>query len=263
MRSNSSRPTIPGLYNLTGGLDPERLPTLTVSSGFFDALGTPPAIGRGFIRQEEAWGSHRVAIVTYGLWQRRFGGDRNLVGQSITLNGQPFNVIGILPREFSFLGFDAQLFVPMAFEPGDHMNSHSNHFLRMFGRLRPDVSREQANDDLACDLEVHRGGAIHQQRYGVEPDTAARPARWKRCPNGAVRPAGGGRVRAADLLRKPRQSVIGARRGPAAGSRGTPGARRLARKAAPAIPRGESDPVAGRWGFSVSPPPTRPPTRSI
>jgi predicted permease len=139
-----------GPYNLTGGPDPERLPALTVSSGFFDALGTPPAIGRGFIRQEEEWGSHRVAIVTYGLWQRRFGGDRNLVGQSITLNGQPFVVVGILPREFSFLGFDVQLFVPMAFEPGDHMNSHSNHFLRMFGRLRPGVSREQANDDLAA-----------------------------------------------------------------------------------------------------------------
>ena len=59
-------------------------------------------------------------------------------------------MVGILPREFSFLGFDAQLFVPMAFEPGDHMNSHSNHFLRMFGRLRPGVSREQANDDLAA-----------------------------------------------------------------------------------------------------------------
>jgi putative ABC transport system permease protein len=139
-----------GPFNLTGGRDPERLPTVIVSSGFFDTLGTPPLIGRGFVRQDEEWGSHRVAIVTHGLWQRRFGGDPNLVGQSIALNGQPYVVVGILPKEFSFLVFDAQLFVPMAFEPGDHMNSHSNHFLRMFGRLRPGVSREQATADLTA-----------------------------------------------------------------------------------------------------------------
>jgi putative ABC transport system permease protein len=137
-------------YNLTSGREPERLPTLIVSSGFFTTLGIPPAIGRGFIRQDEDWGSHRVAIISHGLWQRQFGGDGNLVGQSITLNNQPFVVVGILPRDFSFLGVDAQIFVPMAFEPGDHMNSHSNHFLRMFGRLRPGISREQGTTELAA-----------------------------------------------------------------------------------------------------------------
>src|SRR6266487_13658 len=135
-------------YNLTGTREPERIPTLIVSPGFLSALGIPPSIGRGFVSQDEQWGSHRVAILTHGLWQRRFGGDQRIVGQAITLNGEPFVVVGILPRDFSFLGMESQLVVPMAFAPGDAMNSHSNYFLRMIGRLKPDVTREQAVADL-------------------------------------------------------------------------------------------------------------------
>jgi len=101
------------------------------------------------------------------LWQRRFGGDQRIVGQPITLNGEPFVVAGILPPDFSFLGMDGQLFVPMAFRPGDNMNSHSNYFLRMIGRLRPDVTREQALADLnaissaiIAEQSVNQGTAI-------------------------------------------------------------------------------------------------------
>ncbi len=101
------------------------------------------------------------------MWQRRFGGDQRIVGQPITLNGEPFVVAGILPPDFSFLGMDGQLFVPMAFRPGDNMNSHSNYFLRMIGRLRPDVTREQALADLnaissaiIAEQSVNQGTAI-------------------------------------------------------------------------------------------------------
>ena len=146
-------------YNLTGTREPERLQTLIVSAGFFSALGIPPSIGRGFISQDEQWGSHRVAILTHGLWQRRFGGDQRIVGQAITLNGEPFVVVGILPRDFSFLGMESQLVVPMAFAPGDAMNSHSNYFLRMIGRLKPDVTREQA----VADLNTILGAIIKEQ----------------------------------------------------------------------------------------------------
>ena len=134
--------------NLTGGREPERLPALVVSPALFRALGVQPAIGRAFLDQDEQWGAHRVAVITTGLWERRFGGDTSLPGRSISLNGEPFTVIGVLPRNFSFLGIDAQVFVPMAFEPGDNMNSHSNHFLRMVGRLRPGVSPQQGAQDL-------------------------------------------------------------------------------------------------------------------
>ena len=134
--------------NLTGDSEPERISTLVVSSGLFDALGIPPAHGRGFVAQDEQWGSHRVALLSHGLWQRRFGGVASAIGQPLTLNGETFTVVGVLPAGFSFLGIEAQLFVPMSFEPGDNMNSHNNYFLQMIGRLKPGVTREQAAADL-------------------------------------------------------------------------------------------------------------------
>ena len=135
-------------FNLTGGSEPERIPTLVVSSGFFSTLGSPPALGRGLVRQDETWGAHRVAILTDGLWRRRFGADPGIVGRDVTLNGEPFEVVGVLARDFSFLATNAQLVVPMSFAPGDSLNSHSNYFLRMVGRLRDDVTRAQASADL-------------------------------------------------------------------------------------------------------------------
>jgi predicted permease len=154
-------------YNLTGTGGPERIPTLIVSAGFFSTLGIQPSAGRAFVSQDEQWGSHRVAILSHGLWQRRFGGDQRIVGQPITLNGEPFVVAGILSPDFSFLGMDGQLFVPMAFGPGDNMNSHSNYFLRMIGRLKPDVTRDQAVADLnaisnaiVAEQSVNQGTAI-------------------------------------------------------------------------------------------------------
>ncbi len=233
-------------YNLTGGREPERLQTLIVSSGFFNALGVPPSIGRGLVRQDEEWGSHRVAIISHGLWQRRFGGDPSLVGQPITLNGQPFVVVGILPREFSFLGMAAQLFVPMSFEPGDHMNSHSNHFLQMFGRLKPDVSREQAIADLGGHLEIHRRRAIHQTGHDARPDAPPRRAGRKRRSNRAARASGSRRLRAPDFLRKPRQPVACTCIGPTPRNCRTPGARRVTFEAGPPIPGGEPAAVARR-----------------
>jgi putative ABC transport system permease protein len=134
--------------NLTGGSDPERVSALIVSPGFFTTLGTPPALGRGFVAADEQWGAHRVAILGDGLWRRRFGADPAVVGQRITVNGEPFVVAGVLPPKFMFLGLDSQLFLPMAFAPGDNLNSHSNNFLRMIGRLKPGVTREQASADL-------------------------------------------------------------------------------------------------------------------
>jgi predicted permease len=134
--------------NLTGVADPQRVPTLIVSSGFFSALGVQPSHGRAFVSQDEEWGSHRVAMLTDGLWRQRFGGDPSTVGRRLMLNGEPYVIVGILPPKFSFLTVDAQLYVPMSFEPGDNLNSHNNYFLRGVGRLKADVTREQAVADL-------------------------------------------------------------------------------------------------------------------
>lgn len=137
-----------GAFNLTGGPEAERLTGLIASAGFFSSLGTPPVLGRGFIAADEQWGAHRVVVVTDGLWKRSFGANPAIVGETITLNAQPYTVIGVLPSSFSFLGRDLQVFVPMAFAPGDNMNSHNNYFLNMFGRLKPGVTATMTAADL-------------------------------------------------------------------------------------------------------------------
>ena len=138
-----------GAFNLTGGPEAERLQGLIVSSGFFASLGIPPQLGRGFIAADEQWGSHRVAVLTDGLWKRRFGANPAIVGETITLNAQPYTVVGVLPPSFSFLGRELHVFVPMAFAPGDNLNSHNNYFLSMFGRLKPGISSATAGADFA------------------------------------------------------------------------------------------------------------------
>lgn len=135
-------------FDVTGGADPERIRALIVSSEFLAVLRTPPAIGRDLGQSDETWGDHRMALLTDGLWRRRFAADPAIVGQQITLNGELYSVIGILPPRFSFLGLDVQALVPMSFAPGDNMNSHNNYFLTMVGRLRPGVAPAQALADL-------------------------------------------------------------------------------------------------------------------
>jgi putative ABC transport system permease protein len=135
-------------FDVTGGEDPERIRALIVSSEFLGVLQTPPAIGRDFMPSDERWGDHRVTVLTDGFWRRRFAADPAMVGRDITLNAEPYTVVGILPPRFSFVGIDAQAIVPMSFAPGDNMNSHNNYFLTMVGRLRPDTAAAAALGEL-------------------------------------------------------------------------------------------------------------------
>jgi putative ABC transport system permease protein len=153
--------------DVTGGGEPERIRALVVSSEFLDVLRVPSAIGRGLLPGDERWGDHRVALLTDGLWRRRFGADPAILGRPVTLNGDLHTVIGVLPPRFSFLGLEVQALLPMSFAPGDNLNSHNNYFLTMVGRLRPGVAPATAAADLnaisqAINLEhpENRGTAI-------------------------------------------------------------------------------------------------------
>jgi putative ABC transport system permease protein len=87
---------------LTGRGEPERVFAPSVSANFFSVLGVDPIIGRTFQPGEDKAGAPRVLVLTYGMWQRRFGGDLGIVGQSLTLNGVSYTVIGVLPASFQF-----------------------------------------------------------------------------------------------------------------------------------------------------------------
>lgn len=133
--------------NLTGREQPERLQSLVVSADYFSTLGVVPARGRNFVPGEEQWGSHHVAIVSDSFWRAHLNADRDLSGKTLKLNGEVYNVIGVMPADF-YVERPIQLWLPMAWQPKDNADTHNNYFISMFGRLRPGVTQAQASADL-------------------------------------------------------------------------------------------------------------------
>jgi putative ABC transport system permease protein len=146
---------------LTGSGEPERLLSGRVTGNYFQALGVNPALGRGFVLENEKPANDHVTILSFGLWQRRFGGDPDIVGKSIVLNGESYAVLGVMPREFNFPRA-AELWVPMSFDRNDEMKIRKAHFLRPIGRLKPGVTITQAQADT---------DAIARQLEQMYPDS--------------------------------------------------------------------------------------------
>jgi putative ABC transport system permease protein len=150
---------------LTDHGEPERLPGSAITASMFSVLGLPPLAGRGLRAEDERPGAPRVAVVGEALWQRRFGGDAAVVGQSITLNGERHQVVGVVPRAFREVGraqIDSaggspQIFVPLTVDPA--RENRGNHAVRVVGRLRPGVSLDRARD------EMRRIAAVMEQEF--------------------------------------------------------------------------------------------------
>ena len=135
-------------YDLTGGGTPEHLEGKMLSAGFFSTLGITPLIGRDFEPQEDHVGANRVAMISGGLWKRRFGSRADVIGQSITLSGQAYTVIGVVPADFRFLG-TADVYTLLG--QWDDVLAHSREAhpgMRVVGRLKPGVTLEQARAEL-------------------------------------------------------------------------------------------------------------------
>jgi len=140
---------------LTGDDEPERILSTQISYNLFPTLGVSPQVGRSFLLEEEQTGAADVVIVSDGFWRRRYGGDPGIVGQPITLNGAPFEVVGVLPPGFDFRP-GVELWFPMQRETGFTQGRGNNNF-SLFGRLDAGVSIEQAQaqlDIIAQRLEV-------------------------------------------------------------------------------------------------------------
>ena len=145
---------MPWNANLTGAGEPERLRGMLVSADFFSTLGVPAYRGRVFEREEESPGRDRVVVISHGLWLRRFGGAAGVVGSSLQLNGEPYEVVGIMPPGFAWgraYGRDAQgeLWAPFALTPARIADdARGSEFLDVYARLRSDVTRDQAQADV-------------------------------------------------------------------------------------------------------------------
>ncbi len=134
-------------FNLSDSGDPERVLGGRVSHGYFELLGMPPLRGRWFLADEDRPSGERVAILSHRLWVRRYGADPAVVGREIRLNGIPHTVVGVMPKEFSYPASDQELWTPAAFTPAQEA-MHDEHYLDVFGRLRPGVSYEAAQARL-------------------------------------------------------------------------------------------------------------------
>jgi predicted permease len=144
--------------NLTGNVEPEFVGGVRTSASLFSLLGVSAVRGRTFLPEEEQPGAPRVALISHGLWQRRFGSDPQLIGQTITLNNEPHTVIGVLPPDFYFprkaylpaafqFADQVDIYLPTAFTPGQ-LSSRRGGYLTVLARLKPGVSIAGAQAEM-------------------------------------------------------------------------------------------------------------------
>jgi predicted permease len=151
-------------FNLIGGANPERIRGMVITHGFLSLLGVRPQIGRDFFPDEDQPGHSNVAILSHELWQRRFGGDPNILKQSILLDDQRFTVIGVMPPSRGFRWRDTDIWMPIAFAAAQAQNRRGD-VLNVIGRLKPEVTLEQARSEMSL---------IADRLANRYPDTNAR-----------------------------------------------------------------------------------------
>jgi len=182
----------PFSHELIGYGEPESIRSWIVSQGFFEVMGTPPLLGRWFTaedyratpQEDYAPGGAGVVILSYGLWQRRFGGDPEVIGKALPLRGRPMTVVGVMPPEFQY-PMHRELWSPRLAQKQDRDNRAST-YLQVVGRLKHGVRIDQARDDMrriAADLEREHPRTNHGSTVLVAPIAdymtgEVRPALW-------------------------------------------------------------------------------------
>jgi predicted permease len=135
-------------FNISGSGEPEHVTGLDVTDGTLPLLGVKPALGRLFTRQDDSPAAAKTVVLSYGYWQKKFGGASSVIGKSITMDGDARQIIGVLPRSFQFLDYnDVNLVIPFQW---DRSKTHlGNYSYQALARLKPGVTMEQASADMA------------------------------------------------------------------------------------------------------------------
>jgi putative ABC transport system permease protein len=171
-----------GANILSGMGEPERVNSPVVSANFFSVLGVDPLIGRTFLEGEDKQNGPRVTILTYGLWQRRFGGDPNIVGKNLTISGNSYTIVGVLPSTFQFAFRPADLFLP--YQPSQNqLTRRFMHGTNLIGRLKTGVTEQQAQAELST-----IAGRIEQEYKESHAGTRAQLVPLQQEVVGKVRP---------------------------------------------------------------------------
>jgi putative ABC transport system permease protein len=167
---------------LSGYGEPESLNAPRASANFFSVLGVEPILGRTFQPDEDKPGAAKVTVLTYGLWQRRFGGDTSVIGRALTINGETYTVVGVLPANFQFALRPADLFLP--YQPTQsQLSRRFMHGTNLIGRLKTDVGVAQAQSELSV-----IASRIEQQYPDSHAATKARLVPLQEEVVGTVRP---------------------------------------------------------------------------
>ena len=159
------------------GAEPEDLRAQRVTAGFFDVLRVRPAVGRPFTSDHEVDGRHRVAVLSDGLWRRRFGGDPQIIGRAVPLEGGSYEVVGVMPAEFEYpIGVTrpTELWVPYVVPENERIRNPNSFsiYLQTIARLKPGVSLAQAQgemDRIAANLTAAHPQWNKETLFGVRP----------------------------------------------------------------------------------------------
>ncbi|HKV98725.1 MAG TPA: ABC transporter permease [Vicinamibacterales bacterium] len=165
-----------------GPSGPERLLGANVSWDAFELLHVSPAMGTAFTAEQDQPGKNTVIVISYGMWQQRFGGDANVVGRSITLNGVPVTILGVMPQDFYFPNRTAEFWRPIAINPANA--TRGGHFLSVMARLKPGVPLDRAATEMKAISE--RLAVQYPQASAGE---SARVVLFQEQIVGAIRPA--------------------------------------------------------------------------
>jgi putative ABC transport system permease protein len=134
--------------NLAGEGNPEHLIGQAISANLFSVLGISPFLGRDFRQDDNTPGAAHTVILSYGLWARRFGGDPQVVGRQIRLNSDPFTIVGVMPRGFLYPDRESEIWVAWQLT-SEELANHGSHLLQVVARLKPGVSLQNANAEMA------------------------------------------------------------------------------------------------------------------
>jgi predicted permease len=157
-----------GSINLGLKGSPQRVVGASVSPGLFSMLGAQPLLGRTFLAEEAQPGRDHEVVLSYGLWRRVFGGNRNVIGSTIDIDGVPTVVVGVMPEGFAYPD-EAEIWGPLAFSPDDlSENSRGSHGLEVLGRMRPGLTLAQVQSDMdrVGKTMIEQHGSYPYQQYG-------------------------------------------------------------------------------------------------
>jgi predicted permease len=155
----------PGTANVTGLVEPEQVPAVGVSDGVLQALNVKPALGRWLSQADQKPGAPETLILSYGYWQRRFGGDKSVIGRGIQVESRPREIVGVMPRGFKITNADSDLIVPLAFDRSKV--SLPGFAFQGIARLRPGHTIAEVNADLTRLLPVWMDSWPYQGNHHI------------------------------------------------------------------------------------------------